>query len=223
MSVWQHEKIEINEKLSTEIALKVTKWGSKNYRNYPWRNTDNIFHALIAEVMLQRTRADQVEPIYIRFTEICPTIEVASTKDPSIILDHLKSLGFRRRNERILLLIPELNRIGGVPATYEGLIALSGVGQYSASALLSLHMDIRKSIIDSNVIRLWSRVFGFEAHVEIRRKKWFIDLVDLLTPKKSFKAYNYAVLDLTGKVCKTKPLCIQCPLNQICRFRKEIE
>jgi len=168
--------------------------------------------------MLQRTRADQVEPVYKLFTGIYPTIEIASKEDPALILDTLKSLGLRRRANRILQLIHELNEKGGVPVTYEELVRLPGVGQYSASALLSLHLQSRRPLIDANTVRLWSRVFGFETNAETRRKSWFVDLADTLTPGIFFQRFNYAVLDLTGQVCKPKPLCIKCPLNLICRF-----
>jgi len=173
--------------------------------------------------MLQRTRAEQVKPVYNRFTELYPTPRSAVKDDPDRIREVLKPLGLKWRAEQVLKLVNELDRRDEVPVTYDELVTLPGVGQYAASALLSLHLNARKPLIDANTVRLWSRVFGFRSDSETRRKKWFIDLTDKLTPPESFRECNFAVLDLTGILCKTKPLCNECPLYQICTFFEGIK
>ena len=145
-----------------EIQSLLINWGGKNYRNYPWRSTKNQFHGLIAELMLQRTRAEQVLPIYIKFTTSYPNVEVAATEDPQIIFELLKPLGLFWRAEKIIDLINTLHSSGGnIPNTYSELVSLPGVGRYVASSFLSFHLGVKQSIIDSNVVRLYGRLFGF--------------------------------------------------------------
>lgn len=116
----------------------------------------------------------------------------------------------------------EVAQQGGPPETLSGLVELPGVGPYAAAAYLSFHRNKRAVIIDSNVVRLLSRVFGFAANREIRRKPWLFELADSLTPRRAFRDYNYAVLDLAMRVCRTKPLCGACPIaSRGCEFARQ--
>ncbi|MBQ2644295.1 hypothetical protein IJG14_01815 [bacterium] len=105
-----------------------------------------------------------------------------------------------------------------VPESKEELIKLPGVGEYVASAYLSLHQNKRAVIIDSNVVRLYGRFFGFETDGETRRKKWFIDLANKLTPKRNFYLYNYSLLDFPRNICTQKPNCTKCILKLKCIY-----
>jgi len=213
-------KVTIN-KLSVieEIQVALIKWGRKNWEEFAWRTTCNQFHVLIAEVMLQRTRAEQVEDVYQKFCSLYSTPRDAMNDDPEKIRELLRPLGLRWRSEKILELIKTLCHTGNnIPQDMKQLMCLPGVGSYVASAYLSLHAGVRMSIIDSNVVRLWGRVFGFETDPETRRKRWFVDLADEITPTEDFKDFNYAILDLTRNLCKTKPLHDLCPLTSVCKF-----
>jgi len=216
-------KVILNEFLAIErIQLALLTWGRKNRKHFAWRTTDNQFHALIAEVMLQRTQAKQVIDVYKKFCSLYPSPFDAAADDPEKIRELLRPLGLRWRTEKVLELIKYLSYIGNnIPHDFEQLLCLPGIGSYAASAYLSFHADVRMPIIDSNVVRLWGRVFGFETDSETRRKKWFIDIIDKITPEKDFKDFNYAILDLTLDICKTKPLHYLCPLASICKFYEE--
>lgn len=203
------------------IRSILIEWGRENFDNFPWRTTHNHFHALIAEVMLQRTKAEQVLPIYSSFVTRYKTVHNASANSSSII-ELLKPLGLNWRIKKIIELINELDLRGGkIPNNYTGLIELSGVGSYVASAYLSFHLGIKASIVDSNAVRLWSRFFGLKKNGEMRRKKELLMLVDEITPEIGNKNFNYAVLDLTRKICKSKPLCNDCPLSCYCEYYKQ--
>lgn len=108
---------------------------------------------------------------------------------------------------------------GQPPLSYEKLLQLPGVGPYAASAWLSLHRGRRAPIVDSNVARWLCRLTGNQYHAESRRSALVLRLADELTPKTSYRDYNYAVLDFTMTICKpSNPLCHECPLLSLCDF-----
>ncbi|MBT4286384.1 MAG: hypothetical protein HOD92_03540 [Deltaproteobacteria bacterium] len=201
-----------------DIQNKLIRWGKDNYATFPWRTTNNHFHALIAELMLQRTRAEQVVPIYNKFTNIVPTF---STRfEHKIMRDLLLPLGLTRRIEYIILLIDKIACKKSVPDGYDKLVSLPGIGDYTASAFLSFHLDQRFPIIDSNAVRLWCRLSGVSYTGNTRRIKWFKELVNDITPYKNVKEFNYAVIDLSRLICQRKPICHPCPLKKYCTFSK---
>jgi A/G-specific adenine glycosylase len=202
---------------SQEIVKILLQWGKKNFRYYPWRCTKNSFHALIAEVMLQRTKAEQVLPVYTAFSSKYKTpIDIAS--DHKNVAEILRPLGLNWRAKLLIELTECISETGSVPNSFEELVKLPAVGQYVASAYLSLHADQKYSLIDANTVRVWGRIFGFKTDAETRRKKWFQELADDLTPCIDFKDFNYAVLDFSALICAKKPLCNQCALSKVCLF-----
>lgn len=123
---------------------------------------------------------------------------------------------------RIPLMIEMAGRVaerGAPPDRQDALEELPGVGPYAAAAYLSLHRGSRATIIDANVVRWIGRVFGFMTDGESRRKRSLLDLADALTPRRAFRDYNYAVLDLAMRVCAARPACDSCPLaRSLCHF-----
>lgn len=211
------ERIRLENLSLSSIRLLRTciiKYEMQRGAHFPWRNTTNQWHALVAEIMLQRTRAEQVVAIYNDFTR-----EYASPSDYASDNTTLSfnSLGLKWRAETLRQLAEILSRID-IPSDSESLLKLPSIGNYIASAFRSLHLGIRDFIIDSNVVRLYGRYFGFQTNGETRRKKWFIDLADKLTPKKRFKEYNYGLIDFTRDICRIKPLCSLCLLNRKCFY-----
>lgn len=213
----------IDEFIIKEIRSKIIDWGKRNFVSFPWRLTENKFHALLAEMMLQRTKAEQVKPVYQLFVKNYPTLDIALMSRREI-LTLLRSLGLRWRALKIIELIEELHRIEGkIPNNRENLMNLPGIGEYIAAVFLSCHLGIRASIVDSNVVRLYGRIFGFSTSNDTRRKKNFQKLANRMTPLEGHKMFNYALLDFTRMVCKSRPLCIDCPLKNICVFNRKDE
>ena len=193
---------------------KIIGWGSENFRSFTWRYSNNKWHCLVAEIMLQRTRAEQVEPIYKEL--------VAKYEKPQDWLNNpdmhtFTSLGLPDRANQFLKL-NKIIAINELPATKVDLMKLPGVGEYIASAFLSLHLGKRAFLIDSNIVRVYGRFFGFNTDGETRRKKWFNELADRLTPTKNHRNYNYAIIDFSREVCKPRPLCNLCPVKRKCKF-----
>lgn len=214
--------ISSNQDKITKIRNVVIKWEKENYEPFPWRNTDNKFHALIAEMMLQRTRAEQVVSTYEKFTLIYPDLDTAAKASKEEMRKNLYSLGLNWRIDNIISVINIISTHNEVPTDYDELISLPGIGDYIASAFLIFHFKKCLTLIDSNAVRLWSRVFNLEIKGELRRKKWFRKLVEFITPKRSCRLFNYGVIDISRKFCKPKPLHAECPLRECCTFYRII-
>lgn len=199
------------------LRSRLRKWGRSNYVDYPWRRTNNLWHAIVAEIMLQRTRAEQVLPEYLQFCKkfITPEAFVNYSKDNEITI--FNSLGLRWRNDRIKETGNYLAE-KGIPDTREELLKVPGIGDYVASAILSFHLNRRELLIDSNIVRFLGRYFGFEFGPETRRKKEFRELVDLVTPTIKVGTFNYAMLDFSMNICAPRPDCSICPLSKKCKY-----
>lgn len=192
----------------------IIQWGYTNYAAFPWRETSNRWHALVAEIMLQRTKAEQVLRAYLDFAARYPTAgEYVADPDAKVF----STLGLKWREKYLRALADRLANTP-VPEDKEQLTKLPGVGNYVASAFRSLHVGIRDILIDSNIVRLYGRYFGFKTDGETRRKKWFIDLAERLTPADDFRTFNYGLLDFTRAICRPKPQCASCPLSSRCNY-----
>lgn len=198
---------------------KMLKWGHNNFRNFPWRYSSNKWHCLVAEIMLQRTKAEQVEPVYIEFIKkyIKPQ---EWFDDPNAFT--FANLGLPERNRQFL----SLNRIiagNEIPDNKADLLKLPGVGDYIASAFLSLHLGIRAFLIDSNIVRVYGRFFGLDTNAETRRKKWLIELADRITPKRNHRSFNYALIDFSRDICKKRPDCRICTIKRKCNYFHNVD
>jgi len=170
-------------------------------------------------VLLQRTRAEQVVPVYRAFAERYPEAEFLAREKPADLLGVIGSLGLHWRVPLMIKMAERIRTVGSPPDRLDDLVELPGVGPYAASAYLSLHRGKRAVIVDANVVRCLGRVFGFATGPETRRKAWLLALADRLTPRRNYRDYNYAVLDLAMKVCVGKPKCAECPLaKRLCVY-----
>lgn len=228
MSFKEHQE-ESDKTIPAPVIRKIRRilleWGRANYRNFPWRSPDKPWHALIAEVLLQRTKVSSVVKVYECFVETFPEPVDLANAPVEDIERLVYPLGLRWRAPLLKVLGQQLYESNGrIPRTIEELTSLSGVGTYVASAWLSFHGGRRSTIIDANVVRWLCRLVDQPMDGETRRKKWLIELAELFTPTRNYKEYNYAVLDFTMQICTTRPLCTQCPIGaKYCKFgRKQL-
>lgn len=205
------------------LKHRMVHWVYSNTHRYPWRTTKSKFHALIAEILLQRTRAEQVIPIYKKFVKTFPSTKTLAYSSFKKISQIIAPLGLRWRAWKIKELGTVLYKKykGTVPAEIDELLSLPSIGPYAASAFLSFHRSKRGLLIDSNTVRVYGRFFGFEVHAETRREKGLAKLVETLTPRHRCKRFNYSVLDLGRNVCQQRPLCSICPISPRCHYYKK--
>lgn len=150
--------LRFSEKDIRYLRRKIVDWSRSNFAIYPWRYTKNKWHALVAEIMLQRTNADQVLPVYLEFCRNykTPVCFVNAKKSP--VFSSLGLLWRERPLEELALKLSEKP----IPRNKSELKALPCIGDYVSAAFISLHLAARDVIIDSNVVRLYARFFGFD-------------------------------------------------------------
>ena len=202
-----------------QVRDLVLSWGAEHSQNYPWRAPGlPLWQGLIAEFLLLRTRADQAAPVFAEIQRAYPDARSFGDAPEDRLEGMIMSLGLRWRRPLFVQLARAIGRCDGkVPTTVDELKELPGVGAYVASATAALHAGSRAAIVDSNIVRLLSRLTGQGYDGETRRKRWLLDLADRLTPEVEFRDYGYAALDLSMIVCRPRrPLCTHCPLVALC-------
>ncbi len=207
------------------IRQRILNWGRNNYKDFPWRNPSRLWHALIGEVLLQRTRARNVVPVYEKFISRFPEAEMLEGARLEEIEQIVYPLGLRWRAPWLKKLCDYLAVTHGtVPCTYEKLLELPGVGPYVAAAMVSLHCKRYAALIDANTVRWMCRMVDRPMHGETRREKWLIKLAESITPHGNVHEFNYALLDFTMEICAKNPKCLQCPIGpQLCVYgRRQI-
>ena len=198
---------------------RLLRWGRQNFRSFPWRHEQSEWLALAAEVLLQRTRATQVQAAFPAFKARFPTpaVLVNAREDAHSITRHL---GLHGRVGVLVHVASEVVRGDGtIPNDMQALCKIRGIGTYTAAAYLSLHRGRRAVIVDANIGRWLSRMTGRPFERDTRSVKWIHALAEELTPRRVFRDYNYAALDFSMSVCTARrPNCQRCPLISDCVY-----
>ena len=206
----------IPEGAALQEALLV--WAKLRLRDLPWRRTRDPWLILVAEVMLQQTGVSRVLERYEPFCERFPTPAACAAAPASAVIEAWHGLGYNRRALRLHAAARHIAAAGGAfPRTLEGLLALPGVGPYTARAVLSLAFEQDVGVVDTNVGRLLARLGGRRlTGVEAQTA------ADRLVPPGSAWLWNQALFDLGATVCSRRaPACGDCPLRGHCGWRGE--
>ncbi len=213
--------MEFSRSAKKYFTAQLTSWHTHtNDRDLPWKSEKDPYKIWLSEVILQQTRALQGLPYYLRFTEAYPTIAdmAAATDEQAFRL--WQGLGYYNRCKNMLAtaryIAGELN--GRFPDTHENLLALKGIGPYTAAAIASFAFGLPYAVVDGNVYRVLSRYFGIDTPFDTTTgKKLFGALAQDLLEIKDSAAYNQAIMDLGATVCTPRnPLCGECPLQKKC-------
>jgi len=209
------------------IGRKMLDWHSSIDRKMPWKETTDAYKIWLSEVILQQTRVAQGLPYYLRFVEQYPTVRDLAAASQEKVLKLWQGLGYysraRNMHEAARTIVSEH---GGVfPNTYDEVLKLKGVGKYTAAAIMSFAYGERYPVVDGNVLRVISRLYGIHDAIDDPKTIKLIyalsdELITHLDPAK----YNQAVMDLGALVCKPKgPLCSECALSEVCvAFGKQL-
>lgn len=203
---------------------KVICWFNKNKRDYPWRETRDPFKVLIAEMMLRRTKADQVKQVYDRLFTEYPNIKAMAKAGDEELAQILYPLGLKWRTPAFGLVAREVQAKYQcrIPEARDELTTLPGVGEYVAGAVLSVAYGQKEWIVDSNIVRLFKRYFGIKTSKEGRRDKHVIELAKTYVSGKDPRKANLALLDFAALICLPRnPRCMQCPLSNTCHYKSK--
>lgn len=202
------------------LAQRLIKWYHLNRRNLPWRNTKDPYKIWISEIILQQTRVNQGINYYFRFIEAFPEIKVLAQASQDEVLKLWQGLGYysRARNMHEAARQIERNHKSVFPQNYNDIRALKGVGDYTAAAIASFAFNLRYAVVDGNVYRVISRVFGVELPINSGTgKKYFQKLANELLPKTDYATFNQSIMEFGALQCKpNNPNCGECVLNDKC-------
>ncbi len=208
----------------TEIRERLIKWGLENKDEFPWRTPDSLYESVLAEIMLIRTPAKQVLPVYLKFLNKYPNAESLFSTSIEKIKVEIDELGLKWRAERIKNMAQYfiINNISDkMNLSIEELKKIPGIGNYSASAVMTYFYNKRAVPIDSNTVRFIERFYGRTFSGEARRNSDLYKIINNLIPNKDKNAviFNESFLDFMRKVCQPRnPECKNCPLRDICSY-----
>ena len=193
---------------------KVVEWYKTNKRDLPWRDTQDPYKVWLSEIILQQTRVNQGLPYYLMFIERFPTVHDLASASEQEVLRMWQGLGYytRARNLHKCAKFVVSAFKGEFPNNYEALLKLPGVGEYTAAAIASFSFKEPVAVVDGNVFRVLSRVFGIENEINSAEgKKEFVRLANKLISKKFPDFHNQAVMEFGAMHCVPKnPACPAC-------------
>jgi len=206
-----------------EFSRKLLEWWAINKKDFPWRKTTDPYFLLLAELLLRKTTAKQVERIYVTLVCKYPNSQKLAEADEVELKQLLKPLGMEHLRTILLKNIAlEINSkyAGKVPGSEQELLNLPGVGKYVANSILCLVNELDVPMVDTNAVRIVQRVFSFKSQRKRPRDDKEIWLfVSSLIPKGMARSFNLAIIDFAHAVClPSKPHCLECPVKQECDF-----
>lgn len=196
-------------------------WYRRHGRDLPWRRTDDPYHILVSEIMLQQTQVDRVLPKYHEWLAKYPSLEALATAPADEVTRTWYPLGYNIRPQRLQSIAREaVARFGGrLPSDDQTLRSFKGIGQYTAGAIRSFAFRERAAIVDTNVARVLLRVFlgaGDAKQHAMQRRLWAMS--EALVPRRHVFDFNQALMDFGATVCSArKPQCLACPMRRSCR------
>ncbi len=202
------------------FSNQLVLWYLHNRRNLPWRSTVNPYKIWLSEIILQQTRVDQGMEYYYKFIENFPTVKKLALASEEQILKLWQGLGYYSRARHLHFsanyIMNEL--YGEFPKTYNELIKLKGVGDYTASAVASICFNEATAVVDGNVYRVLARYFGISTPINSTKGiKEFKQLAQQLLDTENSGTHNQAIMEFGALVCKPQnPTCSNCPLNDSC-------
>jgi A/G-specific adenine glycosylase len=192
----------------------------QNKRQMPWKGEKDPYKIWVSEIILQQTRVQQGLDYYNRFIRCFPDLKSLAIADEEKVYKLWEGLGYYTRCRNLITTAKYIhNNLSGIfPDQYEEIIALKGIGNYTASAIMSFAFNKPYAVLDGNVFRILSRFFGIEMPINTSEgKKYYSGLSQLLLNKKQPALYNQAIMDFGATVCKpVLPLCNACPLQKKC-------
>lgn len=202
-------------------------WYRENKRDLVWRDSDNPYHVWLSEIMLQQTRVDQMGKYFERFIGKFPTIESLAAAGEADVLKAWEGLGYYARARNLHAAARQLVREHGsrLPQAFEQLIALPGIGDYTAAAISSIAFDRDHPVLDGNVTRVLCRVLMVEANPrKAATKSRLIAAAGRLLMPGQAGDFNQAMMELGARVCTPmRPSCADCPLRTGCRAYHELD
>ena len=205
----------------TTLRRRVLGWYRQHGRDLPWRASDDPYHSMVAEFMLQQTGVGRVLPVYASFLERFPTLEALADAPVSDVIRAWSGMGYNRRAinlQRAARVIVEEHG-GMVPRDPRVLETLPGIGRYTAAAIACFAFRRPVTVVDTNIRRVLGRMLI--GHKDVDAETGWA-LAEAAVPKDGGRAssWHQALMDLGATVCSARrPRCDECPVNDLCAAR----
>ena len=208
-----------------QIVKPLLAWFEKNARTLPWRSISTPYRVWVSEIMLQQTRVEAVKPYFERFMHALPDVKSLAECEEERLLKLWEGLGYynRVRNMQIAAQTVMEQYDGKLPADYEKLLELKGIGHYTAGAIASIAYGIPVPAVDGNVLRILMRVSADNSDIMKQSVKTRVEqALQQVIPQDCAGSFNQALMELGAIVCvpNGEPLCDQCPWYSFCETRK---
>ena len=202
------------------VRKHLLEWFSANKRSLPWREDKDAYRIWLSEIILQQTRVAQGLPYYLRFIERFPKVNVLADAEEQEVIKLWQGLGYYSRARNLHASAKEISKkyAGIFPDSYDEVIKLKGVGDYTASAILSIAYGLPHAVLDGNVYRVLSRLCLIDTLINANEAKAIFKKIaqELLDPEQPGN-YNEAIMELGATVCTPQnPVCHSCPLQNEC-------
>ena len=205
-----------------EIVQPLISWYRQNKRILPWRDQKNAYYTWVSEIMLQQTRVEAVKPYFLRFIGELPDVKALAECPEEKLMKLWEGLGYynRVRNMQSAAQVVVAEYGGVLPASYDELLALKGIGSYTAGAIASIAYDIPVPAVDGNVLRVFSRIT--EDRQDIMKQSVRSQVEEKLLgimPKDAPGDFNQALMELGAVVCVPNgpARCMECPVAALCK------
>jgi A/G-specific adenine glycosylase len=200
--------------VTPDLTADVLAWGVPRLRDLPWRRTRDPWSVLVSEVMLQQTQVARVIPRWQAFLERFPSAFACATAPLADVLREWQGLGYPRRARNLHQTAQRVVELGGFPRDLDGLLALPGVGPYTARAVMAFAFELDAAVVDTNIARVYARVAG-----ERLTPKRVQMMADDACPSGDAWVWNQCLMDLGAVLCRpTSPGCGECPIGVRCAW-----
>lgn len=200
------------------------KWFDKHQRSLPWRKDYRPYDVWISEIMLQQTQMETVLPYYNRWMKSFPSVKALANASEEKVMKHWQGLGYYSRARNLHAGAKLINNKfkGEFPSNYDEILAIKGIGRYTAGAVASIAFNQDKPIVDGNVLRVLSRIYAIDKPIDVpANKETFWKLAEELIPAGKARYFNQAMMELGALICtSSSPKCSICPVASHCRAFK---
>ena len=208
--------------LRQRFRRNLLAWYRTHGRDLPWRNTDDPYHILVSEIMLQQTQVDRVLPKYSEWLGRYPSFAVLAEAPPAEVSETWRPLGYNIRPKRLQSIAQQaIGKFAGtLPRDRETLLSFKGIGEYTAGAIRCFAFRERAAILDTNVARVLFRIFvgnGDPKSHAMKKHLWAVSAAVL--PRKNVFDFNQGLMDFGATQCSARrPKCPSCSMKAFCRF-----
>lgn len=208
------------EEILANLPDLLLPWYARGHRELPWRADRQPYHIWLSEIMLQQTRVEAVRGYYIRFLEALPNIQALARCDDEVLHKLWEGLGYysRVRNLKKAAQVILEQYDGVFPKTYEQILALPGIGPYTAGAICSIAYDLPTPAVDGNVLRLVSRLLDDPAPIDLPETKERVQTALKKIYPREAGNFSQALIELGATICgpNREPDCGACPCREVC-------